>query len=116
MAAKREYVVKARRGTIYLLFVVLVLYGAWFTLVLFGIDAGWSDDPARWAMLPADVWAFIGLALFILCAVYLFALLVIRERSSFVYRLDDSKYAGIEPSAPAFLRGSAEKEPEQPPT
>ncbi|MBI2077244.1 MAG: hypothetical protein HYT80_02565 [Euryarchaeota archaeon] len=97
-----------RRGLLYTLLTVSVLYAAWFFVVLLGENQGWSEDPGRWAVLPTFVWALIGIVPFVLLIAYCLALLTIREREPQIYRLEGVEAAPV--TTPGFLQ-PAEPEP-----
>jgi hypothetical protein len=94
-----------RRGLFYSLFVLCILYAAWFLIVLWGEDQGFGNDPGRWALMPSFAWALLGLALFLLFIAYALAHLVIRERPGQVYRLEGVPEPEVAaPAAPSFLQ------------
>jgi uncharacterized membrane protein len=70
-------------------FVFGLAYFAWFLVVVIGEVQGWTSDPGAWALLPTDVWAFLGLAIYAILIVFLLALMVRREQPARVYRVGD---------------------------
>lgn len=56
-----------------------IIYFVWFAIVLYGEAAGWTDDPAAWAGLPAGIWALFGIAYYLALLILLVAMLVRRE-------------------------------------
>lgn len=95
-----------RRGLLFVLFGLTLVFGAWFFIVLFGENQDLTDDPGRWALLPTFVWGLISLVPMILLLAYSLALLTIREREGQVYRLEGTETAS--PTTPSFLQPAQE--------
>lgn len=72
-----------------ILFVFGIVYFVWFLVVIVGEVQGWTSDPGAWALLPTDVWAFLGLAIYAVLVVFLMALVVRRERPARVYHVGE---------------------------
>lgn len=70
-----------------LLFVLVLLYVVWFTVVLLGEQQAWTDNPGAWALAATAVWAWIGFALFVFAGLYFLILLVRREVPAKTYVL-----------------------------
>jgi len=106
--ASPEFVVPLRRRTGPLLvFLFVLLYGVWFTVVILGEQQAWTDDPGTWSYLKTDVWAWGGLVLFGLATIYFILLLVRREAPSKTYTAGPSEGA-----APGFLQSTGAAAPE----
>lgn len=110
---KPEFVVRLeRRGLLYTLLVLSVLYAVWFLVVVYGERQGFGDDPGRWALLPTFAWAFIGLGLFAALIAYCLALLTVRELPGRAYQIEDAPADwGTSPPTPSFLQPESEPEP-----
>lgn len=90
-----------------LAFLLVLLYGAWFVVVLLAEQLAWGPDPGAWAALPTRDWAYLGLVLDVGAAIYFLVLLVRREVPATTYTLEGP----AEGAAPAFLQSQAPAAP-----
>jgi hypothetical protein len=70
---------------IWLLFIVLLLYGLWFLAVMFGEQQGWTDNPGAWAGLETQYWALGGLVIFGIAVLIFLCLMARREIPATTY-------------------------------
>jgi hypothetical protein len=83
-----EHVVPLKsRGLPRFVFVLVLLFAIWFTVVLVGAQQAWTDNPGQWAILSTQSWAWLGLAVFLLAGLYFLVLLVRREVPAKTYVL-----------------------------
>lgn len=95
-----------------LVLTLILLYVVWFSVVLLGEQQAWSDNPQAWAGARTVVWAWLGLVVFLLAALYFLILLVRREVPAKTYILQPPAGEGRTAS---FLQAPAEGQTQAPP-